>query len=170
MSLNKELKVLYKKWPDQKRFLKTLGCTGPVAEDIFQEALLIYVRKQEEPSFELSVEPFHYVRKICMFLWKNEQRRQKIKITDIELEICQAESDWLQRELQFKGMEHALSNLGVQCQKMLQMFYGLGESMAKIAKKLELRNDKVAKTVKYRCLEKARALVIEMETNGKFEN
>ncbi|MNF17679.1 hypothetical protein D3C80_2213310 [compost metagenome] len=43
------------------------------------------------------------------------------------------------------------------------MFYGLGWNMVEIAKKLDFRNDKVAKAQKYRCIQKAKDLVQEAQ-------
>jgi hypothetical protein len=44
----------------------------------------------------------------------------------------------------------------------LHLFYGLGLNMLDIAKKIGLRNEKVVKAQKYRCIQKAKE-----ETSGK---
>jgi RNA polymerase sigma factor (sigma-70 family) len=166
--LEKELETLYKKWPDQKRFLKSLGCYGPIAEDLFQEALLIFVRKREESSFELSVEPFFFVRSTCKLLWYNHARKNKLNIvehTDIADQQL-LEPEWIEKEMRLGFVEKALAKLGEKCQEMLQLFYGLGWNMTDIAKKLDLRNDKVAKVLKHRCLEKARGFVVELDSEN----
>jgi RNA polymerase sigma factor (sigma-70 family) len=164
-AINSELKTLYKTWPDQKRYLKSIGCQGPIAEDIFQEALLIYIRKIAEPDFELTVAPFHFVKSTCKFLWYNHKKKRGLIFTDNETYEAQQEeeSDWMQKELRISAVEKALNQLGDQCQQMLHMFYGLGSSLVEIAKKLNLRSDNAAKTMKFRCLEKARASVLEMD-------
>jgi len=53
-SQEKELSSLYKKWPLVKRHLKKHGCSGAQAEDIIQEALLVYVHKMENSEFMLT--------------------------------------------------------------------------------------------------------------------
>lgn len=68
----KELRQLYKKWPEFKKYLKMLGCSAQTAEDIFQESLLIYIRKKETPEFVLTVDPFYYVRNTGKLLWYNQ--------------------------------------------------------------------------------------------------
>ncbi len=65
--LDATLKALCKRWPDIKRFLRSFGCPGREAEDIFQEALLVFTRKLDDPGFELTIEPF-YFRKIQLNL------------------------------------------------------------------------------------------------------
>lgn len=159
-----ELKQLYRKWTDIRKFLKTLGCDSLSAEDIFQEALLIYVRKRESSDFELTVEPFFYVRNTCKLLWYNQARKeQKTGTTELQIELPVPEEQWMEKELKIREVESTLSKLGEQCQELLQLFYGLGWNMADIAKKIGLRNDKVAKAQKYRCLQKAKELITENE-------
>ncbi len=160
------LRDLYRKWPDIKRHLKTLGCSATDAEDIFQEALLIFMRKLEDPAFELTVQPFFYVKNTCKFLWYNlsrkESKHRKVELSD---NFAEFEGEWFQKEMKLRSIESALSRIGKQCQELLKRFYGLGESMSDIARKLGLRNDKVAKVQKYRCITKVKDLIRESETN-----
>lgn len=164
-SHRKELMRLYKKWPDIKRYLRSKGCLPSDAEDIFQEALIIYSRKQKEKDFQLTVDPFHFVKGICKFLWYNQSRKQKpTKELIEELTVLNVEQDWLEKELQFKKLEQVIDTIGEKCKELLTSFYGLGLSMAQIAKKVGLRNEKVAKAQKYRCLQKAKSKAATMTT------
>lgn len=158
--LNDTLKSLYKKMPDIKRFLKSIGCKSTDAEDIFQEALLIFSRKINTPDFVLNVEPFHYVKNTCKFLWYNQSRKEgKNPSVELTEHITEEENDWFQKELKLKNIEVALSKIGTQCQELLKLFYGFGWNMVDIAKKLGMRNDKVAKAQKYRCIGKVKDLI-----------
>jgi len=153
-----ELRKLYKRFPEIKRFLISLGCPTIETEDIFQEGLLIFSRKIKDENFELTVDPFFYVRNICKLLWYNQSRKNS-KSSFVELNedlLAIDQSDWFQEEMRLKKIETALSQLGKQCQELLQLFYGLGMNMIEIAKKVGLRNDKVVKTQKYRCIQKAK--------------
>lgn len=164
VTMQQELKQLYRKWPDIRRYLKTLGCDSLSGEDIFQEALLIYVRKRESSDFELTVEPFFYVRNTCKLLWYNQARKeQKHGSAELPENIEAVEDAWFEKELKIREVESTLEKLGAQCQELLQLFYGLGWNMVDIAKKIGLRNDKVAKAQKYRCLQKAKELMKENE-------
>ncbi|MCH2224820.1 MAG: sigma-70 family RNA polymerase sigma factor [Crocinitomicaceae bacterium] len=158
-----QLKALYKKWPDVKRYLKTYGCSSTDAEDLFQEALLIYIRKIEDPTFELTVAPFHYVKNTCKYLWYNQARKEgKKQKTEIHENIADIEDDdWFQKEMKLQRIEHAISKIGKQCQEILKLFYGKSWSMSEIAKKVGLRNDKVVKAQKYRCINKVKDQVNE---------
>ena len=160
IEIDDSLKELYKKWPDIKRYLRSKGCNTADAEDLFQEALLIYSRKLNTPDFKLTVEPFHYVKNTCKFLWYNQSRKEgKFQKTEIHENFSEDESDWFQKELKLRSIELAISKIGKQCQDLLQSFYGLGMSMVDIAKKLGMRNDKVAKAQKYRCIGKVKTIV-----------
>jgi RNA polymerase sigma factor (sigma-70 family) len=165
--LKKQLKELYKKWPELKRFLSGLGCNSSNAEDIFQEALVIYVRKKEDPSFVLTVAPFFYVRNTCKLLWYNQSRRNGKQATfELEQDVVALDDDWFQKEMKLSIIEKAIQQLGEQCRQILQLFYGAGTAMTEIAKKVGLRNEKVAKAQKYRCLQKAKenAQALEVQT------
>lgn len=163
--IQKTLKALYKKWPDIKRFMKSVGCPTTDAEDLFQEALLIFSRKLNDPQFELTVDPFHYVKNTCKLLWYNEARKQgKTQTTALDESLTDYEDDWFQKEMKLKSIEKALSQIGETCQNLLNMFYALGKSMTEIAQKLGFRNDKVAKAQKYRCINKVKDIIRSQES------
>ena len=73
------------------------------------------------------------------------------------------EDDWFQKEMKLRTIEDALLKIGKQCQELLQLFYGAGMSMVDIAKKLGLRNDKVVKSQKYRCINKVKDVIRSQE-------
>lgn len=167
---NSELYSLYKKWPDIKRYLRSLGCNTTDAEDIFQEALVIFARKRTEPDFVLTVDPFHYVKNTCKFIWYNQSRKESKHRTSELTDAVSGESDdaWFEKEQQLLLIEKALQRLGEKCQQLLQLFYGKGWSMTAIAEKIGLRNDKVAKAQKYRCLTKAKEEVNKLQPESLF--
>lgn len=168
---NAALKALYKKWPDFKRYLSSLGCKSTDAEDVFQEALLLFTRKIDEPDFELTVAPFHYVKSTCKFIWYNASRKNaKMRTDELSDTISDEDSDWMIKELKLKKIETAILKIGKQCQELLKLFYGNGTSMAEIAKKLGLRNDKVAKAQKYRCIHKVKEVIAQSETENEELN
>ncbi len=171
-TINKELNALYRKFPDIKKFLGTLGCDATTAEDIFQEALLIYSRKRKLDDFELNVEPFFFVRSTCKLLWYNESRKKSNQQTyTLETDIPQEVEDWVQKELKILSIEKKLNEIGEQCKELLQLFYVKAWSMEDIAKKIGLRNDKVAKAQKYRCIQKLKDKVqVDFEILNPLEN
>ena len=169
--IEKELRQLYKKWPDFRNYLKRLGCSKQNAEDLFQESLLIFSRKRQDPEFILTVDAFYYVRNTGKLLWYNQARKEQKQATfSLESDVEDLNDDWFQKEMQLKKMESIIEKLDEKCRQILQLFYGLGWSMVDIAKKVGLRNDKVAKAQKYRCLNKAKAQVAEIEMSNQIQN
>lgn len=162
--VKKELAVLYKHFPEVKRLLRTFGCDGVTAEDLFQEALIIYLRKKNEQDFAFQLAPIHFIKQTCKLLWFNEARKsQKHGAASLETDVEAIPDAWMEKELQYKQLENVLTKIGKQCKELLHLFYGLGWNMADIAKKLDFRNDKVAKAQKYRCIQKAKELVQEAQ-------
>ena len=165
-----EFHTLYKKWPDVKRYMRSLGCNTTDAEDIFQESLVIFARKRTQADFKLTVDPFHYVKNTCKYLWYNQSRKEsKYRTSEINDSFTEEIDDaWFEKEQQLALVEKALLKLGEKCQQLLQLFYGKGWSMTEIAKKIGLRNDKVAKAQKYRCLTKAKEEVQRLQSDTLF--
>lgn len=157
--ISNELKVLYKKWPDIRRFLHSLGCKNQDAEDIFQEALIIFTRKRKEPDFELTVEPLYYIKTTCKLLWFSQLRvNKRMPESDLSTDLKEMDSNWFQLELKLRSIEKAMENIGDKCREILELFYGLGWSMIDIANKLELRNENVVRVQKFRCIQKTKEL------------
>lgn len=160
--INKEetLKSLYRKLPDFKRYLVSLGCNATDAEDVFQEALLIFSRKVDEPDFELTVAPFHYVKNTCKFIWYNASRKNaKMRTDEISDTPDFDDQEWMEKEIKLRRIETAIKQIGQKCQQLLKLFYGKGATMSEIAKMLGLRNDKVAKAQKYKCIHKVKEVI-----------
>jgi len=162
LDLRAELDILYKRWPEVKRFLKSKGCKVTDAEDIFQEALLIYTRKLNEPDFELTSDPFNYVMNTSKFLWYNQSRREnKYRYTEIHENVSSEEEEWIVKELKLSKIEKALAQIGEKCQKLLQLLYDHGLSMSEIAERIGLRNGNAAKVQKFRCIQKVKDIVMK---------
>ncbi|MDF3028050.1 MAG: polymerase sigma factor, sigma-70 family [Fluviicola sp.] len=171
LEIKKELGVLYKHFPEVKRLLRTFGCDGVTAEDLFQEALIIYLRKKNDPDFDFQLAPIHFIKQTCKLLWYNSARKeQKHGATDLKLDVEEVPDSWMEKELQYKQLETALTKIGKQCKELLHLFYGLGWNMVDIANKLGMRNDKVAKAQKYRCIQKAKDLVQEAQLSFESSN
>lgn len=162
------LKLLYRKLPDIKRYLVSLGCNTADAEDIFQEALLIFSRKVDEPDFDLTVAPFHYVKNTCKFLWYNASRKKSNMRTQELTDVSdQDDEGWWEKELKLQRIESAIEKIGKKCQQLLRLFYGKGVSMTVVAQRLGMRNNKVAKAQKYRCIHKVKEVLEDSNRDKK---
>lgn len=158
--LKKEILRLYKYRNEVKKLLASMGCPSELAEDLFQEALIIFLERKRQETFQFSLDPIHYIKQTCKFLWYSEARKQqRQQEQSLQIDLANDEQEWVEKEQKMRLLEAAFNELGNQCKELLQLFYGLGKSMVEIAKKLNFRNEKVAKAQKYRCIQKAKELV-----------
>ncbi len=118
----------------------------------------------DKPGFVQVAKPETILFAIAKKMWFYQLRKNKrMPLTDIEesiwIEGIEEPESILDKEEQLKLLEHALLDLGKKCRQLLEMFYFLKLDMKTIAEKLEFRNDKVAKAMKYKCLEQAREFI-----------
>jgi DNA-directed RNA polymerase specialized sigma24 family protein len=72
---DKTLDSLYSFFPAARKMILRNGGTGQDAEDIFQEALIVFCRRIEDPDFQLTSKPSTYLFSVCRFLWKDELKK-----------------------------------------------------------------------------------------------
>ena len=98
-----------------------------------------------------------------------ELRKRNKSVADFESKIDSSEietySSLIEEESKFKTAEKALLEVGEKCRDLLRLFYFEKLDFKKIAEKIGLANERVAKNQKYRCLEKARENYLML--NGK---
>lgn len=159
---NKALKVLYKEFPKVKANILRSGGTKAIAEEIFQDSLLLLVEKVEQPGFKLTSKLSSFLYGIARFLWMNELRKQQ-KSQELEwkdtLIVSATDLGYdEEKEARMLELERVLDQINERCQKIFRLFYYEGHSMKIIAEKLGFSNTNSAKTQKYKCLERAMEL------------
>jgi len=169
---SKALDKLYKIYPAVKKHVIDYGGTKADAEDIFQEGLMIFIEKINEPDFKLSSSISTFLFGICKNLNRENSRRTR-KIVDDEPEqededIIIDIEDFLKKERKYQALDEVLLKVDKKCLKMLKMFYYQKLSMRVIASKLGFKSETSAKTQKYKCLEKARNLISSVFNKTKI--
>lgn len=154
-------KKLYGNYPTIKKFICSKGGTVIDAEDIFQEALIVFYRKAKNEEFKLSSTIGTYLFSVCRFLWKDElKKRKKHQMIDFDTGLLSKEEEDLstvsEKESRFKQVEKVLKQIGDRCLEILKLFYYKQQTMRLIAEKLDLKSEKIAKNQKYKCLERAK--------------
>ncbi|MBA4056967.1 MAG: RNA polymerase subunit sigma-70 [Marivirga sp.] len=131
------------------------------AKDIFQDSLVIFFEKSEDPDFKVSTSPERYILGIAKHLWikKYKQDSKNVSLNVFESSIF-IPVDFFPaphsvRLLQF--MEAA----GKKCLDLLRAFYFEKQTMRDMAKGLGYSNEHSATVQKYKCLEKIRETVKE---------
>jgi RNA polymerase sigma factor (sigma-70 family) len=69
------LNSLYKHFPMIRKLIRSKGGNSKDAEDIFQEALIILIRKAKDKDFKLTAQLSTYLFSVCRFLWKDQLNR-----------------------------------------------------------------------------------------------
>lgn len=159
----KALEELYKAYPAIRHFIKTHGGSDDDARDVFQECLIVLFRNAQKKDFVLTASVNTYLFSVGKYLWKDmlkkKNREVSLSMADVPVEEMRAVQE---EEMQWRWLDKILASLGEKCSDILQLFYFKKMGMDEIAAKLGYRNVDTAKTQKYKCLERARAMANEM--------
>jgi RNA polymerase sigma factor (sigma-70 family) len=151
---------LYGYFPVIKKLVLKNSGTRQDAEDIYQEALIILMRKSREENFTLTCGVNTYLYSVCRYLWSNrlKARSKRLEVDLERSEMLAAEEVELHvREEDVRQMaEQAVALLGEKCRQLLNWFYFEKISLKQIALRMKFASEQVAKNQKYRCIEKAK--------------
>lgn len=152
---------LYKYWPKVEKLIVSKGGSKEEAQDIFQEALIVFCKKVKDSNFRLTSSIDTYLYSVCRLLWKNESRkkgRQPITEWDGQMPADEESNlnQFLEQEERIKQAESVIASLSERCREILVLFYHKAMRMAAIAEKMGFQSEKVAKNQKYKCLEHAK--------------
>jgi RNA polymerase sigma factor (sigma-70 family) len=168
---DKALSELYRHFPMVRKMVRSLGGSPQDAEDVFQEALIILVKKLRNSDFILTSTLSTYLFGVCRLLWKNVLRRRKgmavPAIGDFESGLSDVEEQQLEQTMEQEDRarlaEKALASLKDRCRELLLLFYEGRWKLKEIAIKMGYAGDNAAKNQKYKCLESARDRLKELK-------
>lgn len=135
------------------------------ANDIFQDAMLIFYRQVKEGKFDEQYEVSGFIYTICRNLWINRAKRKQRSTeltnkeffiesdSDIELDILTEERSELVMGL--------LSKLGDRCKELLLCSIFYKYSMKEICQIMGFSTENAAKTRNYKCKQKLLKLIEE---------
>lgn len=169
----KPVKALYKEFPKVKVLILKSGGTIEMAEEIFNDSLVLLIEKVYQPSFQLTSKLTTYLYGINRFLLKNELRKQNKPNYDLEWSDTLIISDEdlgydFEKEKQLTLMEQILEQISEKCKEILRMFYFQKQNMESIAARLNFSSVNSAKTQKYKCIEKASKMADKMLSNSNL--
>lgn len=162
----RDLTRLYKYYPVVKKWLALQGCQKQDAMDIYQEALVIFCDKCHDRDFTLTSSIDTYLFAVSRNLFRAKNRSDaKVKgqsLDETDIEIRAEVNDWKGREAKLNYAFKALEMISDKCREILELFYLKKKTMEEIADKLGLRNVRVAKTRKYKCLMHAKEKALNL--------
>ncbi|HEX9510674.1 MAG TPA: sigma-70 family RNA polymerase sigma factor [Puia sp.] len=162
------LNALYRHFPLMQKMIRSKGGTPDDAEDIFQEALIILVRKVRQDNFQLTAQLSTYLFSVCRFLWKDElkKRRQPIPL-DLDTGLSGPAEEELsaavEEENRARLAEKVLHELKERCRELLVLFYEGRLKLKDIAARMGYSSENTAKNQKYKCLENAKNRLKELK-------
>lgn len=140
--------------------------TEQEAKDVYQEAMIAFYERAQQPAFVLTCKIKTYLYAVCRRLWLKrlaEKKRMSISIPELETfeeletEVNEAE----EREKKFKRMGDSLRALGEPCRSIMEDFYIHDFSMETISEKFGYTSADNAKNQKYKCLQRLKKLFFE---------
>lgn len=163
----KPIRELYKEFPKIKNLIVSSGGNELIAEEVFNDSLVLLIEKVKNNEFELSAKLSTYLYGINRFLFKNELRKQQKNEFNLEWKdtLILSEEDFrydAEKERQLVLMEKILEEISEKCKQLFNLFYFQKMSMTQIAKKLNYTSVNSAKTQKYKCIERASKMAEEM--------
>lgn len=165
---DKVFTTLYNYFPVVKKMILANGGKPEDAEDIYQEALIVFYRKANESDFKLTSSINTYLYSICRFMWMDQSRKQqKQPFVEIQKDFVNETefSTEVEAEGQFKLAEKVISELGERCKELLIQFYFHSKKLKDIAVKMGYNSENTAKNQKYKCLEAAKMKLKAYQTN-----
>jgi RNA polymerase sigma factor (sigma-70 family) len=128
------------------------------AEDLFQDALIIYMRRYRNNQLELHCQPGTFIYSIVKNLWKKRLRRKRYELHYAAnyREKCEVDEPVTQyRELDWTKdcLKKAFLRLPCPCRRILNYFYFHEMRYEQIIEVLNISTIQVAKNRKMRCLQ-----------------
>jgi RNA polymerase sigma factor (sigma-70 family) len=140
--------------------------TEQEAKDIYQEAVMAFYERAQQPDFVLTCKIKTYLYAVCRRLWLkklSEKKRHNGNIEDVEtfLGVEDEVSDIVEKEKRLNRMGSSLEGLGEPCRSIIEDFYMNDLSMEDISAKFGYTNADNAKNQKYKCLQRLKKLFFE---------
>ncbi|MEO9533423.1 MAG: sigma-70 family RNA polymerase sigma factor [Crocinitomicaceae bacterium] len=165
---------LYKYYPKVEKHILVNSGSKEEALDIFQDALVLLYQKVNANELKADVKIDGFLINSCKLLWSNELRKKKVRAGDDSglggLKNEEDDKDHAEQEQKFGIVDSALQKLGNKCRKILELFYYKSLSMDEIAKEFGYKTVKSAKVQKYKCMESARKLALELQNAKNTES
>lgn len=151
----------------EKHILNNSG-SKTEAQDIFQDALYVLIKKTTDQNFVLTAKVSTFLFSVSKNLWLKQLASHKINAQELanenEYDDLVDEED-LAKLVKVKQMKACITSLGEPCNTIITQFYFLKTSMKKIAEMLHYTNANNAKNQKYKCFMRLKKMVLGNKVN-----
>ncbi|MDO7850909.1 RNA polymerase sigma factor [Hymenobacter convexus] len=156
------LTQLYRRaFPSVSRHVLRHGGSAEDAQDVFQDALVVFYEQAVGETLTLTAAPSTYLMGISRNLWRHELRRRARlpheALPDDPGPLA-AEAAPETEETSFAVLDY-VERLGVRCKSLLLAFYYFQQPLTQIAADHDYRSVRSATVQKFKCLERLRESV-----------
>lgn len=166
---SKVIQSIYDQYlPIIQTFITKNNGTKDEAWDIFQEGLILILKKSKKKDFELKSKFSSYLYGICKFLWMNKLRKKsgnEVTITDTMTytDDYSIEED-LHQTAQKELFLEKFRELGEKCQKVLNLYFNKTK-MEEIARLMSYASVNATKQRKHKC---TKQLITKIRTDHRY--
>ena len=162
---SKAIRMVYKEgYPLTESLIVKNSGTKNDAEDIFQEAMVVFYKKVKHPDFSLNSKISTYLFAVSRNLWLKKLRDNRVSSTGQVVEDLHLDAGIdIQLNMEYTEEQKMIGELmmetGNKCYELLKAYYFEKQRMKKIAELLEYASEQVAKNQKVRCMKKIRIVL-----------
>jgi RNA polymerase sigma factor (sigma-70 family) len=141
-------------FPSVARFISKKNGSFEDAKDIFQDALIVFYEKNQQPQFRPEVSDEAYILGIAKHLWIRKFNRdlKNVPLDDFEAGLSLNDDAMINEP----KLLQLLESTGKKCLDLLRAFYYEKLPMRNIANVFNYRSEHSATVQKYKCIEKIR--------------
>jgi RNA polymerase sigma factor (sigma-70 family) len=152
--------LLYKLYfPTIANFIKQNSGSAQDAEDIFQETIIVLLKKVRQPEFVLTASLKTYLFAIAKNCWLKKLRNDKHAVIVADDHILIETQDLLPEQEENAYNEKVVTwfqKITAHCQRILKAIFYFNEPMDNLMIKMGWKNKHTATNQKYKCIEQIR--------------
>jgi RNA polymerase sigma factor (sigma-70 family) len=154
-------KIYGRTYPMVLHYIKQHGGTPEDAQDLLQEAIILFYEKLMQEELVLTASVTTYLMSICKNIWRQEleKRNRQSKFSHTEAETTEEPAS-PEPENGTLALTHFVAKLGQKCEAILLGFYYFGQSMNQLADQHQYRTVHSATVQKFKCLERLRKSLV----------
>lgn len=147
--------------PKMRSYVLVNSGTNDDVADVVQEGLAVLYGSSRKPDFLIKSDIHNYLFGICKNIWlKKLSRKKRLPTSELKDYDLKDEENNEAEEARIALIAKMMDEMPPECQKVLQWFYFDKMSMTEIANRMNYNSEKVAKSKKYKCLQKLRKDVL----------
>lgn len=148
-------------FPSVKNFIVKNSGSSSDADDVFQDTLLVLLKKIQAPDFVLTASLKTYVFAISTNLWLKKLRdtKKNVSVDDSTYVHFLVDYEAAEKEIQTHNsnkLVNAFLSISQKCKLLLQAIFYESKPIETITKEFGYTNKHNAQNQKYKCLEQAR--------------